>query len=204
MSTTTQQQQFLHTFYERANQKAPDNIVDFHDVGQTCGLDESESLELVGILTEHGFLEPKGPNSTYRLTPKGRQEVRRVLSGFPEPNSEAPRVIVNFVSFGNYQRSQEAVKPFHVGPQDCEAIASVLENMRQHITAHDQWAGYARDHLLAIVDDIETETEQSNPNSLRLQGLLMALAMAAHLAGDNTELDHEIRVALSFLRIDVF
>ena len=71
----------IKSSYEYANQKAPDNIVDFHAVGHACGLSETEGLEAVGLLTDGGFLEPKGPTSTYRLTPKGRDEVRRVLSG---------------------------------------------------------------------------------------------------------------------------
>lgn len=204
MNITNQHQQFLHAFYEHANQKAPDNIVNFHDVGKTCNLNETESLELVGLLSDSGFLEPKGPDSTYRLTPKGRHEVRRVLSGFPAPDGKPPRVIVNLVSLGGNQPPQEATKPFSVGWQDCEAVTSVLERIRQHITTLDRWAGYPRDHLLEMVDEITTEIQYPNPNGIRLQGLLMGLAVAAHLAGDDTELEDAVKIALAFLRIDVF
>jgi len=204
MKITEQQQQFLNAFYEQSNQKAPDNIVDFHTVGRACGLNETEGLEIVGLLTDGGFLEPKGPTSTYRLTPKGRNEVRQVLSGAPAPTDRPPRAIANLVSFGDNRPAQKTTAQLRVGPQDCEAIVYALENVRQHVTTLDGWAGYPRDHLLAIVDELEAEIRQPSPNGIRLQGLLMGLAIASHLAGEDTEADNAIKVALSFLRIDVF
>jgi hypothetical protein len=55
-----------------------------------------------------------------------------------------------------------------------------------------------------MVDEITTEIQYPNPNGIRLQGLLMGLAVAAHLAGDDTELEDAVKIALAFLRIDVF
>jgi hypothetical protein len=204
MNITEQQQQFLNTVYEQSNQKAPDDIVDFHAVGRACGLNETEGLEIVGLLTDGGFLEPKGPTSTYCLTPQGRNEVRQVLSGSPIPEDRPPRAIANLVSFGNNRPVQKTTVQLRVGPQDYEAIAYALENVRQHVVALDAWAGYPREHLLAIVDELEAEIRQPSPNGIRLQGLLMGLAIASHLAGEDTEADNAIKVALSFLRIDVF
>jgi hypothetical protein len=204
MTITEQQQQFLNAFYEQTNQIAPDNIVDFHAVGHACGLSETEGLEAVGLLTDGGFLEPKGPTSTYRLTPKGRDEVRRVLSGTPAPTDSPPRAIANLVSFSDNRPAQTTTAQLRVGPHDCEAIAYALEHVRQHIAAIDAWAGHPRNHLLAVVDELEAEIRQPNPNSVRLQGLLLGLAIASHLDGEDTEADHAIKVALSFLHIDVF
>jgi hypothetical protein len=204
MNITEQQQQFLNAFYEHSNQKAPDNIVDFHAVGRACGFNETEGLATVGLLTDGGFLEPKGPTSTYRLTPKGRNEVRQVLSGSPAPTDRPPRAIANLVSFGDDHPPQETAAQLNVGSQDCEAIAYALEQVRQHIAALEGWAGHPREHLLAIVDELEAEIQQPTPNGIRLQGLLMGLAIASHLTREDTEANHAVQVALSFLRIDVF
>jgi hypothetical protein len=204
MNLTDQQRQFLHAFYAQAKEKAPDNIVDCHAVGHACGLDEIEGLAVVDLLTDGGFLEPKGQTSTYRLTPKGRDEVRWVLNGSPEPKGWPPRVTVNLATFSEHHPPQEEGKPLRVGSQDCEAVASAVERVRQHIAALDGRAGYPQGHLVAVIDELETEIQQPNPNGVRLQGLLMGLAIAAHLAGHNTEADHAVKVALSFLRVNVF
>ena len=57
---TDKQQQFLYAFYDLANQKAPDNLVDIHEIGQKCGFDERECVENVDLLVAEGFLESKG------------------------------------------------------------------------------------------------------------------------------------------------
>ena len=201
---TDQQRQFLHAFYEIANQKAPDDLVDIHALGQKCGFDESVSVEHVDLLTAEGFLESKGLPSSYRLTPKGRHEVRQILSGSEGKGGVAPRVTVNLVAFNGHGTSMEGERPIRVGPQDCEAVASALEHVREHVAKIDTSYGYPQDSLMEVVRELENELQQANPNRVRLQGLLLGLAIAAHLDKHNTEADHAVKVALSFLGLDIF
>jgi DNA-binding PadR family transcriptional regulator len=201
---TDQQRQFLHAFYEIANQKAPDDLVDIHEIGQKCGFNDSQSVENVDLLTAEGFLESKGLPSSYRLTPKGRHEVRQILSGSEGKSGLAPRVTVNLVTFGDDDSAPEGTTPSRVGAQDCEAVANALDLVRQHVAKIDPSSGYARDHLLDVVRELEGELQQANPNRVRLQGLLLGLAIAAHLDKHSTDADHAVKVALSFLGVDVF
>ena len=198
------QRQFLYAFYDIANQKAPDNLVDIHEIGHKCGLDESESVENVDLLTAEGFLESKGLPSSYRLTPKGRHEVRQILSGSEGQGGVAPRVTVNLVTFDDPHTSQAGTPAIRVGTQDCEAVASALDLVRQHVAKIDSASGYPRDNLLDIVRELEDELQQPDPNRVRLQGLLLGLAIAAHLDKQSTDADHAVKVALSFLGLDVF
>jgi len=200
---TDQQRQFLHAFYEIANQKAPDDLVDIHEIGQKCGFNENESVENVDLLTAEGFLESKGLPSSYRLTPKGRHEVRQMLSGSEGKSGVAPRVTVNLVTFGD-DTTREGTTPSRVGAQDCEAVASALDLVRQRVAEIDPASGYPRDQLLDVVRELEDEVQQSSPNRVRLQGLLLGLAIAAHLDKHSTDADHAVKVALSFLGLDVF
>jgi hypothetical protein len=200
---TDQQRQFLHAFYEIANQKAPDDLVDIHEIGQKCGFNENESVENVDLLTAEGFLESKGLPSSYRLTPKGRHEVRQMLSGSEGKSGIAPRVTVNLVTFGD-DTTGEGTTPSRVGAQDCEAVASALDFVRQRVAEIDPASGYPRDQLLDVVCELEDEVQQSSPNRVRLQGLLLGLAIAAHLDKHSTDADHAVKVALSFLGLDVF
>jgi hypothetical protein len=199
-----QQRQFLHAFYEIANQKAPDNLVDIHEIGQKCGFSENESVENVDLLTAEGFLESKGLPSSYRLTPKGRHEVRQILSGSEGKGGLAPRVTVNLVSFDGRDTPPAETPVSRVGPQDCEAVANALDLVRQHVTKIDRSSGYAQNDLLDVLRELEGELEKSDPNRVRLQGLLLGLAIAAHLDKHSTDADHAVKVALSFLGLDVF
>jgi hypothetical protein len=201
---TDKQQQFLYAFYDLANQKAPDNLVDIHEIGQKCGFDERECVENVDLLVAEGFLESKGLPSSYRLTPKGRHEVRQVLSGSGGKGGSAPRVTVNLVTFNGQDTPSEEATPIGVGAQDCEAVASALELVRQHVAKIDRSSGSSQDNLIDVVNELEEELQQSNPNRVRLQGLLLGLAIAAHLDKHDTDADHAVKVALSFLGLDVF
>jgi len=198
------QRQFLFAFYDIANQKAPDNLVDIHEIGQKCGFDESASVENVDLLTAEGFLESKGLPSSYRLTPKGRHEVRQILTGSEGKDSTTPRVTVNLVSFDDRDPLQQETPVIKVGAQDCEAVASALELVRQHVGKIDRSSGYPRDNLLEVVRELEDELQQPDPNRVRLQGLLLGLAIAAHLDKHHPDADHAVKVALSFLGLDVF
>lgn len=205
MATVHEQRQFLRVFYEMANQKAPDNLVDVHEVGQRCGLDNTGSEELARLLSDGGLLDNEGTFPAYRLTPKGRQEVREALRGSSAKQLLTPRLTLHLAILGDWQAAQGAPAEmvYKVGSQDCAAVANALETLQQSLAQVKNLAGYPQAHFLDVVRELEAEVSQPHPNGLRLRGLLMGLAGALHLAGNHEEADHAVKVALSFLHVDV-
>jgi hypothetical protein len=205
MTTVPKQRQFLRVFYEMANQKAPDNLVDVHEVGQRCGLDEAGGEELARLLVDGGLLDNEGTFPAYRLTPRGRQEVREALKGSKAEHLLTPRLTLHLSTLGSWQTAQgtPAETVYKVGSQDCAAVASALELLQQSLTQVGNPAGYPQAHVLNVIRELEAEVKQPHPNGLRLRGLLMGLAGALHMAGNHEEADHAVKVALSFLHVDV-
>jgi hypothetical protein len=205
MTTVHKQRQFLRVFYEMANQKAPDNLVDVHEVGQRCGLDDSEGEELARLLVDGGLLDNEGTFPAYRLTPRGRQEVREALRGSSAKQLLTPRLTLHLSTLGNWQTAQGAPAEtvYKVGSQDCAAVASALEILQQSLAQVENIAGYPQAYFLDVLHELEAEAKQPHPNGLRLRGLLMGLAGALHMAGNHEEADHAVKVALSFLHADV-
>jgi hypothetical protein len=205
MTTVPKQRQFLRVFYEMANQKAPDNLVDVHEVGQRCGLDDAGGEELARLLVDGGLLDNEGTFPAYRLTPRGRQEVREALRGAKAEQLLTPRLTLHLSTLGNWQTAQEASAEtaYQVGSQDCAAVASALELLQQSLTQGEIIAGYPQAHVLNVIRELEAEVKQPHPNGLRLRGLLMGLAGALHMTGNHEEADHAVKVALSFLHVDV-
>jgi hypothetical protein len=201
MISVAERHQFLGTFYDIANRKAPDNLVDVHEVGDTCGIDDMRSREIAQLLVDDGLLEHEGTFPAYRLTPKGRMEVREVLIGGQGQKPLSPRLIVHITTLGELPSSPKA--PANVGSQDCAAVASALDIVRQSLADVESLAGYPRAHLLDIVHELETELRQPNPNGIRLRGLLMGLASIVSLAANGQAVEHAVKVALSFLHIDL-
>jgi hypothetical protein len=188
-----------------ANQKAPDNLVDVHDVGQRCGLDDAAGEELARLLFDGGLLDNEGTFPAYRLTPRGRQEVREALRGSSAEQVLTPRLTLYLSTLGNWQTAPgtSAETVYKVGSQDCAAVASALELLQQSLAQGENIAGYPQAHFLDVIRELEAEVKQPHPNGLRLRGLLMGLAGALHMAKNHEEADHAVKVALSFLHVDV-
>jgi hypothetical protein len=205
MTTFHEQRQFLRVFYEMANQKAPDNLVDVHEVGHRCGLDDAGGEELARLLTDEGLLDNEGTFPAYRLTPRGRREVREALMGSSAKQLSTPRLTLNLATLGDWQSAQGAPAPTvdKVGSQDCAAVASAIELLQQSLARVENFAGYPQAHILDVVRELEAEITQPHPNGLRLRGLLMGLAAALYVAGNHEEIDHAVKVALSFLHVDM-
>jgi hypothetical protein len=92
---------------------------------------------------------------------------------------------------------------YSVGSQDCAAIRNVIETLQQRLAAKDTLVGYPQAHWLEVVRELESEINQPHPNGLRLRGLLLGLASALYMASADEEVDHAVKVALSFLHVDV-
>lgn len=201
MVPVAEQHQFLRAFYEIANSKAPDNLVDVHNVGKKCGFDSFQSQEIADLLVGDGILEHEGTFPSYRLTPKGRMEVREALIGGQEQKPLSPRLIMHITKLGELPSPPEAAARF--GSQDQAAVANALEIVRQSLTDTEHLAGYQRTHLVDIVNELETELSHPDPNGIRLRGLLMGLACIVYMARHEEKVKHAVKVALSFLRIDL-
>jgi len=205
MTTVQEQRQFLQAFYEIANQKAPNDLVDVHVVGKRCELDGDASEELARLLLDAGLLDNEGTFPAYRLTPKGRHEVREALRGSVTKHALTPRLTLHMSPLGDWPVGQKtpAEAMYPVGSQDCAAIHNVIEILQQGLRAKETLAGYAQAQWLEVVRELGAEVNQPYPNGLRLRGLLLGLASALYMAGPDEEVDHAVKVALSFLHIDV-
>lgn len=137
MVTIQEQHQFLRAFYEIANQKAPNDPVDVHAVGERCGLDGGASEELARLLLDEGLLDNEGTFPDYRLTPKGRHEVREALRGSSTQQVLTPRLTLHMSPLGDWPVAQgaSAEAMYTGGSQDCAAINNVIEilRMRSHM-----------------------------------------------------------------------
>lgn len=201
MVPVAERRQFLRMFYDIANSKAPDNLVDVHNVGDLCGSDGLRSQEIADLLVDDGLLEQEGTFPAYRLTPKGRMEVREVLIGGQEHKPLSPRLVMHVTKLGELPSPPESAAK--LGSQDQAAVAHALEIVRQSLTDVEHLAGYQRSHLLDIVQELETELRQPDPNGIRIRGLLMGLASVVYLASHGEGVEHAVKVALSFLHIDM-
>jgi len=71
----SERDKFLQTFIEIRNAQVPNDLVDIHEVGRRCNMDDLASAKIAMALEAEGFLQAQGPGSTYHLTPKGRNEL---------------------------------------------------------------------------------------------------------------------------------
>lgn len=201
MVPVAERRQFLRAFYDTANSKAPDNLVDVHKVGDKCGIDGFRSQEIAELLADDGLLEHEGTFPAYRLTPKGRMEVREVLIGDQEQKPLSPRLVMHITKLG--ELPSPAAAAARLGSQDQAAVTNALELVRHSLADVEQLAGYPRSHLLDIVEELETELRQPDPNGIRIRGLLMGLASIVYLAEHGEDVEQTVKVALSFLHIDM-
>jgi predicted transcriptional regulator len=201
MILVAERRQFLRIFYDVANSKAPDNLVDVHRVGDRCGMNETRSQEITDLLVDDGILEQEGTFPAYRLTPKGRMEVRDVLIGGQEHKPLSPRLVMHVTKLGELPSPPEAAA--RLGSQDQAAVTHALDIVRQSLADVEHLAGYPRSQLLDILQELETELGQRDPNGIRIKGLLMGLASVVFLASHEEDVEHAVKVALSFLHIDM-
>ena len=122
----------------------------------------------------------------------------------PDTRGElSPRATISMSTLGTTTAGTAAGTQLRLGSEDRHAVLSALTFMRQSLTTVDSVAGHAPDQVCDVIAELEGELHKPAPNLLRLRGLLMGLSIATHMVGDNEPLDHEVKVALSFLGIDV-
>jgi hypothetical protein len=203
MISTEERREFLHVFYRLTNQQAPNNLVDVDTLGRECGFGADTGEEVARVLADDGYLEPKGPFPDYRLTPKGWLEVREAMRAPGAESHLTPRLTVQVSTLGEPASPAATVAEQQIGSQDREVVRSMLNLVNKRLDALESSGKWPIAPLRDIIRDVEAELQQAEPHVLRLRGLLLGLALACQIPGDEEHMDHDVKVALSFLGIDL-
>ena len=205
MHTAEERLQFLRAFYDLDVEEDPHNVIDAHDVSRLCGLDASKGREIAQSLADAGVLLPKGRASHYRLTPKGRMDIHEELTGPPPESTLTFRVTIGTPAIdAPYPEHGEAPSNVHsITLQDREAVAATLAAVKQCVAQGERLGKHDAEKVCEVVGDIEREMEASDPNILKLQGLLVGLAVAVQTDTSHAPADHAARVSFSFLGLNL-
>lgn len=172
--------QFSHRLYELTKGSRYE-IVNMFEVGEEIGFNRELTDLVTQYLEGEGLIKFQTVGGGIGITHEGVLEVEEAISNPDTPTTYFPPF--NFIYVGQMIDSQiQQASPGATATitvltsENLQAILQAVEQAKEEVGAATDIPGRDKGELLEVLEDVHSEAQKDNPNSLKLKSLLATAA----------------------------